>query len=98
MSADNWGACPSCEDKNQKIWERWKKEAAEAYGHVPVERYLEMRKDAGTGPGWDKETFREDYEIGLYKDGMFHVSYRGGCSVCGFLHEYKFEEKAWRPK
>ncbi len=97
MGADNWGTCPKCADNNRNIWERWKREAAEAYGKVSPEEYEQKRKAAEIGPDWDKETFREDYEIGLYKDGKFRVSYGGGCNVCGFNHEYKFEEVAYRP-
>jgi len=42
----------------------------------------------------DKNSFREDYEIGLSEDGYFSVSYGGRCDRCGFSFQYNYEKKA----
>jgi len=39
-------------------------------------------------------TLREDYELGIYEDGTFEVSYHAHCSECEFKFSYKHEEKA----
>jgi hypothetical protein len=40
------------------------------------------------------ENLREDYEIGIDRDGKFYVSYAGSCDVCGFSYAYEFETTA----
>jgi hypothetical protein len=44
------------------------------------------------GTDRDALAFREDYEIGMLRDGEFYVYYRGECADCGFKHEFRHEE------
>lgn len=92
MSADHWGECPRCRARAVVEYAQRRQAALDGYGKVTSEEYsklcLEMDKPIAAN-----ETFREDYEIGLYKDGTFCVDYGGGCAVCGLNFEYKHEEK-----
>lgn len=37
--------------------------------------------------------FREDYELGVLRDGEFYISYRGQCVSCGLQKQYKYSEQ-----
>lgn len=90
MSADNWRECPKC--LAEKTATHDTKEGLDLlYGKIPAGEYLE-RVNALENPATvalEGETFREDYEIGVGKDGVFSVSYAGSCSVCNFFVRYK---------
>ncbi len=92
MSADRWGECPQCKKRATVVCTQRQQKAIEAYGKVPPEEYEKLRQDA-IKPVEDNDTFREDYEIGLHKDGTFRVNYKGRCNACGSGFEFKHEEK-----
>ena len=92
MRADNWGECPRCKALEIVKHEQRKKDALDAYGRLSPAEYMRLVIEAENPPATN-ETFREDYEIGLYKDGTFRVDYGGRCQVCGLRFEYKHEER-----
>ena len=92
MSADNWCECPHCKAHAMLLHAGQRQAALDAYGKATPERYAELCTLAAL-PVEANETFREDYGIGLYEDGTFSVSYRGGCEVCGLTFKYEHEEK-----
>ncbi len=77
MSADRWTECPAC-----------KKEQAEKLEKMTAAEYIALERKGRTP---ERETFREDYEIGLHK-GKFQINYHGECQRCGFKHTFKHEE------
>lgn len=97
MSADNWAQCPQCKIADTDRAEKLDKAAAEAYGLVSAAAWDELRAEArafrNSLTDDDRcSTLREDYHVGI-QDGEFSVGYRGGCTRCGFLFEYKHEKK-----
>jgi hypothetical protein len=95
MSANNWNICPRCGLSEEAFRANTEKSLAEAYGKIEAKAYLELagscnKQMAEYEPPYN---FREDYGIGTDSDGIFYVSYRGGCSECGLVHSFKHEEK-----
>lgn len=87
MSAKNWNKCPKCEMRATGKLAEMQKSAADAYGKVDLNKYIEMLREADS-PIKIGETLREDYELGI--DGTaFMVSYRASCDKCGFEFKYK---------
>ncbi len=41
--------------------------------------------------------FREDYEIGVYEDGEFFISYHGKCEKCGLEKLFRHTERVISP-
>lgn len=93
MSADNWTICPRCCEAAEKVKAAKEKKAADAYGKKPMGAYLALQEEAEK-PIAIQQTFREDYEVGIDRDGGngFHVRYSGGCRACKLSFEYKYEE------
>lgn len=91
MSADNWTYCPRCRERTDKLNETRIKAPGKAYGKVAQDIYLKLLEDAKKLVPYD-ESLREDYEIGIDKEGKFYVDYSAGCD-CGFKFQYKHEEK-----
>lgn len=100
MSADNWSPCPRCRSRRidaaaSALAEAVKKRD-EAYGLVGMDVFHELMQEADEAREnlhvaereEGRETFREDYEIGLF-DGELFIEYRGGCGVCDL--EVKFQ-------
>lgn len=92
MSADNWAACPRCERTRQEELALARDQVSALYGKVPVAEFDAARDalarfEADT-PG---HTFREDYEFYGVEDGVLHISYRGGCEICGLKFEHRSE-------
>jgi hypothetical protein len=77
------------------LHERREREEAvkQAYGKVPESEYLRLKEGARVSLPFGDD-LREDYEIGMEKDGTFNVRYKCSCGVCGFSFEYKHTEKA----
>lgn len=96
MSADNWAICPKCMQKQIEEHEQLKRQVGESYGVVPVEQYLQLRRKLEI-PVKFEYTLREDYEIGVYEDGEFSISYKGYCDKCKFNYEYKHKEQVYIP-
>ena len=94
MSADNWAICPRCQSGQRVHVADLQRTADGAYGTVSVQEFDAMRSAAEEAAKVElKATFREDYEIGAYDDGMLYISYSGSCSVCGLSAEFKHEER-----
>ena len=84
MSADNWAQCPRCLRKHQTELDEARAALDAAYGNVPVAEFDTMRETlAKREQGGIDNTFREDYEFYGVEEGTLHISYSGGCNVCG---------------
>lgn len=103
MSADNWRACPRCAAEKSQEAAKAEEKAKKSYGKVSAEKFMELLAAAKTvrveADGYEdnesKHTFREDYQIGVNIDGVFSVSYSGGCSQCSY--SVAFSEKRTFP-
>ncbi len=93
MSADNWCICPKCKKKNDQANADRILHVAEQYGKIPADEYVALAK-AANKPIEIVETFREDFNIGIDKDGTFSVSYTGSCQECDVYFHYEFEDKS----
>ena len=84
MSADNWAVCPLCVRLA-------KQEKLALYGKVSEEEYLDaVKRYDKIIASSNENTLREDYDIGISKDGTFTVSYSGSCKRCGLKYQYKY--------
>lgn len=92
MSADNWRECLRCRARAVVTRAKSRQSTLDAYGKVSPEEYVQLCLEESKSIETN-ETFREDCEIGLYKDGTFRVNYSGGCQACGLTFQYKHEEK-----
>jgi|GEM_PF-4133884 len=94
MSADNWALCPRCKERDIERLRTAVEMVKKSYGKVPEEEYMQMKEDlAKADPGNATDpTLREDYEIGIGKDGMFSITFRASCK-CGFRFTFSFKEK-----
>lgn len=92
MSADNWTICPRCFKEAEKAKAAKERKAADAYGKKPVDAYLALRAEAEK-PIALEETWREDFYIGIDRDGGsgFSVIYEARCTACGLTFKYKYE-------
>jgi hypothetical protein len=92
MSADNWAVCPVCLGEALDAKAADNKVAKDAYGEAPIEEFLLLKARAELPVAMESlRTFREDYEIGMCDDGMFSVTYRGGCNTCGAKFQYAYD-------
>jgi hypothetical protein len=94
MSADNWTFCPRCREKHEKEWVEKVSIIEDLYGKIPAEEFISKREDLKTKPELEL-TFREDYEIGLGKDGKFSISYGGFCQICKFHFDYSYSKQVY---
>lgn len=92
MSADNWMICPNCRQKLNAERDKQIADVGALYGKIPAEEYITKAQEVALPRLLAKETFREDYEIGISANGVFSVSYRGGCDVCHAAYSYKCED------
>jgi hypothetical protein len=92
MSADNWGTCPKCKEKNDEANAKRISDAEEQYGKIPSDEYRELIKCAEK-PIKLEETLREDYEMATDSDGLFWVNYSCRCDECGFEHKFHHSEQ-----
>lgn len=90
MSADNWTFCPKCREKHEKEWAEKVKAIEDLYGKIPAEEFISKREALKAKLPIFEETFREVYETGLGKDGIFRVSYSGFCQTCKFHFDYSY--------
>lgn len=95
MSADNWAICPRCGVTEEAFRAKTDKSLTDAYGKIDAKAYLELAESCNQQMSqYDPPcTFREDYEIHTYHDGIFCVSYSGGCTECGLTHNFNHKEK-----
>lgn len=99
MSADNWTNCPKCRVDHDAALTAEHQRIAALYGKVSVEQFDSARSALASleAETEDENTLREDYEIGIW-DGVFTVSYRGGCEKCGFEHTFTHSESMMEPR
>jgi len=93
MSGDNYRACPKCIAKALEDKKKLTEKIKTSYGKISEEKYLKLVNElkSFTIPT-ERQTLREDYEIGIY-EGVFRVHYNGGCSACDFFFKFEHEEK-----
>lgn len=93
MGADNYTICPKCKLQHE---EEIKNKHAELYTgrdkmtldefRVAFDSIVELqRKDL-------ENSFREDYEIGVFDGELFEINYRGSCNICKFKFDYKYNQ------
>jgi len=105
MSADNWAICPKClkgmKDSLEKAEQKLLSVKRDSYGQVEYDEFLRIIEKADNRvqelkSGIEKllrsPAMREDYEISLDEGGVFSVSYKARCTVCGFEHVFKAHE------
>jgi len=98
MSADNWQICPKCiknrQEEIQRAEEHKKSRLDTAYGTLSREEFSKLQTSLQNQPQAAplKETFREDWDIGMQEDGSLLINYRGSCSSCGFAVNFKQEK------
>lgn len=93
MSADNWAICPKCYAAKEAAREQAILSAGKSYGKVAPSEYVEAASEAQKACEHE-QTFREDYEIGMGKDGEFSVGYSGQCSACRFAYKFNHGARA----
>jgi len=93
MGADNWRVCPRCLKKARFDHAAAQNTARDAYGKVPLEKFLQLKQEADKPFQEPKESFREDYEIGVDTDGEFSVTYSGRCQECDLSFSFKTTEQ-----
>lgn len=80
MSADNWGTCPVCKDKDDRKARAALAAAKAAYGNVPADQWqAQMAKAQKAVDALPNETLREDYESFIDDAGVLHIKYRAEC-------------------
>jgi hypothetical protein len=96
MSAKNWTACPRCvkraNDLKADDRARLKKKLARGTDWEPTDEVLGHLADEirqAQQPPVVRDTLREDYALGINKDGMFEIVYRAKCQECSYTHEFK---------
>jgi len=95
MSADNWRACPNCLAKEQSKLDKIKARVSADYGKIPADEYLQLVAESKKELKLP-DTLREDYEIGMYDEFDFYVSYSCSCSKCNYSFDYKHEENVMK--
>lgn len=97
MSADNWRTCPQCLAQSTAAANAAFRKAADAYGKVSAADWEALRDAARElDKAEQKDTLREDYELGTTPSGEFYVSYSCACTECGFSHKFSHREQLKR--
>lgn len=95
MSADNWTICPNCAGKIEAVRRELGKQVSTAYGSVPQEEYLKLRRRFDeVSKVTPKHTLREDFEVGIKPGGNFHIWYEARCTECGWSFTFQHDQKA----
>lgn len=91
MSANNWATCPRCLAKSRDEIEKRAAQLDAQHGATPAKDWMaevrkldDMRKPIG-------EDLREDWELGVTRDGKFKVVYWCRCDKCDFAWQYRYE-------
>jgi hypothetical protein len=92
MSADNWRVCPKCEQQQDELEDQARQQLARLYNSRPLSEFLALAEKIALPVSPLKPTFREDYEIGVWK-GQLHVDYKGFCEVCGYEILYEHHQE-----
>lgn len=94
MSADNWALCPRCNKDQVNKLRLMKVNLEESYGKVDLKEYKLLEQEFyNTKKEVLEYTLREDYEQGMNKSGIYHISYSCQCTVCGFEYNYAYSYK-----
>lgn len=91
MSASNWDRCPRCLKQAEDVIDNLQRQVDEAYGHVPIDKFDQMRESLAEQRRLltqSFQTFREDYRIYGAEEGVVKVRYSGSCSVCKLNLEF----------
>lgn len=92
MSADNWAVCPKCKTSKEALRSKQLEQTNQSYGQLPKDEFLRKLQQASV-PLEHEHTLREDYDIGVYDNGRFEVSYGCSCSECNFHFNFKHSVK-----
>lgn len=106
MAADSWSKCPECMQAftfaREAAESQHRVRIQKAYGKLSLDKYQEEYNAAGTELGErlleihrqeEAFTLREDYQIGITRDGKFVVDYKGRCTHCQFEFVYDISKK-----
>jgi hypothetical protein len=90
MSADNYTVCPRCAEVQRAEITKAEANLQKSYGQVSADAYLLAaaaleKLKAEPMP----QNLREDYELGIDRNGDFECSYSCSCSVCRWSWEFK---------
>lgn len=91
MGADNWAICPQCKAKAVKEQAAKLQRVNESYGKVPPEEFIKASAEAQQVQIL-KPTLREDYELGIWPDGTFDITYSADCTICNLEFSYKYSQ------
>ncbi len=99
MSADNWAVCPNCRRNAESKYIQEEVLLEENYGKIPATEYaklLTQHQANSVQKILGDNTLREDYRIGIDKNGVFTVGYISCCDKCGLTWKYNHSEQAFR--
>jgi hypothetical protein len=82
MSADRWGECPRCRKQDRLERSVAQRDLDNLYGKVPMGEFLRKQSDLKDKPALDS-TMREDYELYVDEEGIFHINFGCYCKECG---------------
>ena len=91
MGADQWSVCPRCFKKWKEKQDKLLKDLDECYGKVPRNQYLDMIEESKL-PFSTKKTFGAYFDVDLWNDGLFEISYEGSCDVCDFTVAFDYNK------
>lgn len=86
MSADAWGLCPKCQERQVEERRRALAAADEAYGTLPSDEWMALN-EAATKDADLEETLRQNYEQGIH-EGEYFVAFGAACTECDFSFEF----------
>jgi hypothetical protein len=100
MSADNWTVCPKCYASALTKKAKLDNDVQKNYGKTSIANFLILKKEAEEfDPERIDPTMREDYELGVNRDGTFYVIYSCSCNQCSFNFSYRKEDiEAYKAK
>ena len=94
MGADNWAVCPKCSVNHEAVRLKAVHDATVLYGKIAAVEYeVRIAKARAIPPDFGSTTLREDYEIGIFSEGVFEIRYRGHCDKCGLSHVFRHREQ-----
>lgn len=79
--------CPKCEDIQSKLIDNLKGQ----YGKLPVDEFLKVVAEAEEKGAFITECTLNQSWNNFTEKGILHISYRAGCTECGFT--FKYEKK-----
>jgi hypothetical protein len=90
MSADNYTVCPRCAEKQRDEIATAKANLEKSYGKISAEEFrLAATAVDRIAIEPMPQNLREDYELGIDRDGDFACSFSCSCDVCGWHWSFK---------